>query len=87
MTQERIDKFNEIQGKLWETLERDVWVEDIWPHHELPIICIEISGDWKHDHLRADYLLKQLGGVSFGEKITEDDGTDSYTSIHYFSFA
>lgn len=53
-------------------------------------IEIEITwGDWKHDHLRCDWLIDDyLNKHSIrcikSETITEENGTDSYSSIHYY---
>lgn len=53
-------------------------------------IEIEITwGDWKHDHLHCDWLIEDyLNAHSIrcikSETITEDNGTDSYSSIHYY---
>lgn len=78
----------ELIGKLWEFLkENKLWVEGIEQFQDLPVIDIEISwGDWKHDHLRLDYLI-QNGG--FGLKkmtswTTEEDGSDCYSGVHRF---
>lgn len=41
-------------------------------------------GDWKHSHARLDYLMKEIGfGLDF-ETMTETDGSDCYSSEHYF---
>jgi hypothetical protein len=46
---------------------------------------IEISwGDWKHEHLHADYVMKQHGFLLKNEVVTEEDGDDCYSSIHYY---
>lgn len=53
-------------------------------------IEIEISwGDWKHEHLRTDFLVGTYlnsKGIPFmkSEKETENDGSDTYSSIHYY---
>ena len=48
-------------------------------------ICVGIDwGDWKHDHLRADYLMRQLGYELVEERVTDDDGSDTYSSEHYY---
>lgn len=45
-------------------------------------------GDWKHDHLRADWLLEQkLHLVRYNERRTESDGGDCYSSIHFYKIA
>ena len=72
--------------KAQEILDRNGMSAECYPHHELPVVCVEIRwGDWKHDHQRCKWLLAQEGFVSFGEEITEDDGSDCYSAIHYFA--
>lgn len=63
------------------------WNYECWPHPDgLPVVCIEIyNGDWKHEHSRLDYVLKEHGYVKMGERLTEEDGSDVYSSIHYFA--
>ena len=46
-------------------------------------------GDWKHDHLRLDLLVQDYlndNGIRFikSECVTEEDGSDCYSSIHYY---
>jgi len=46
-------------------------------------------GDWKHDHLRLDLLVQDYlnnNGIHFikSECVTEEDGGDCYSSIHYY---
>ena len=54
-------------------------------HHDC--ICVDIDGDWKHDHACADWLIaERLGGIKFNEHITEDTGCDWYPSTHYYYF-
>ena len=49
-------------------------------------IAISVSwGDWKHSHLRLDYLMKQLGYILIKEEETEENGDDCYSSIHYYT--
>ena len=52
----------------------------------LPVLKVEIQwGDWKHDHLRAKYLItKNFPLEHFDSKTTESDGSDCYSAIHYF---
>lgn len=48
-------------------------------------VVIEISwGDWKHEHLYADYVMKQHGFLLKNEVVTEENGDDCYSSIHYY---
>jgi hypothetical protein len=61
----------------------DVWA-DVFPHDEA-FIAVEINnGDWKHDHLRAGWLLESAGYTHISEVVTEEDGSDCYSAIHYF---
>lgn len=63
--------------------ERDADYSEIYETDELITISIE-WGDWKHSHLRLDYLMKQVGYVLTDEKLTESDGSDCYSSIHFY---
>ena len=53
------------------------------------VVAVEICwGDWKHDHLRLKWLVRErfpeMRGVeSF---VTEEDGSDCYSAIHRFYF-
>ena len=58
---------------------------EVYAHSTLPLVCVEISwGDWKHDHLRADWVLGKEGMTCIGETITEEDGSDTYSAIHNY---
>ena len=48
-------------------------------------IAIYISwGDWKHDHCRLDYILESAyEDCSIRKVVTEENGTDCYSAIHY----
>lgn len=41
-------------------------------------------GDWKHDHIWAVTLMKYIGYDEVGSEITEEDGSDTYSAVHYF---
>ena len=48
-------------------------------------ITIEIEwGDWKHDHGYSDYLMAEMGYKCTNEKVTEEDGSDCYSSVHFY---
>lgn len=50
-----------------------------------PLVAIEIEGDWKHDHLRAKWLMKEaFGAERVSTIVTKEDGSDFYTAVHYF---
>lgn len=41
-------------------------------------------GDWKHDHHYIDHIMKSNGFEKTGEETTEEDGSDTYSSEHYY---
>jgi hypothetical protein len=43
-------------------------------------------GDWKHDHLFLRYIMKQNHYRQIDEEVTEEDGSDTYSAIHYFKY-
>lgn len=53
--------------------------------HANGCISVEIEwGDWKHDHAYCDHLMKQKGYVCTDEQVTEEDGSDTYSAIHFY---
>jgi hypothetical protein len=50
------------------------------------VVSVSVEwGDWKHSHGFLDFLMSQLGFTLFKERVTEEDGSDTYSSIHYYS--
>ena len=48
-------------------------------------ICVSISwGDWKHDHGYLRCLMSYIGYTEGDEIVTEENGSDCYSSVHYF---
>ena len=51
-------------------------------------ICFQVDwGDWKHEHLRADWIAREfLDTLGFEyritEQTTEEDGSDTYSAEH-----
>ena len=74
---------NRIDAKLRE----ERLYADVYQYPGLPVVMIEIHwGDWKHEHLRCDYLIDnyfpELGAM--GTEVTEEDGSDCYSGIHKY---
>ena len=44
-------------------------------------------GDWKHDHGALRFIMKQEGYYETNQVVTEDNGSDCYSAIHYFTKA
>lgn len=43
-------------------------------------------GDWKLDHACADYVLAGLGFEKVAETVIEEDGSDCYSSSHFYKW-
>jgi len=76
--QYRIEKFLADNGFYFD----DICEERIL---DVPLYRISITwGDWKHDHGWLDSLMGHLGYEAFNEIVTEEDGSDTYSSEHIF---
>lgn len=60
-----------------------LWVEIISCKEEEISIYIE-WGDWKHDHLFLRNLMYEKGYIRVRTEVTEENGSDCYSAIHYF---
>lgn len=53
--------------------------------HGIRVVEVHIEwGDWKHEHGYCDYLMEELGYKKLGDRITEEDGSDCYSAVHFF---
>ena len=53
--------------------------------HENGCVSVEIEwGDWKHEHRYLDYIMNELGYSLYTEDVTESDGSDCYSALHYY---
>lgn len=61
---------------------------DVYVGTEHNQICVEICwGDWKHDHLRTDWLIREkFNPMTDYTETTEEDGSDCYSAIHNYFF-
>lgn len=59
---------------------------EVYPYdNDLPVIVVSIHwGDWKHEHLRADWLAEQKDWVYVKTQVTEENGSDCYSANHYY---
>ena len=48
-------------------------------------IIIE-NGDWKHDHLRLNYIMSKNNYIFIKENEIGTSDDDSYSSTHYFKY-
>lgn len=93
---DNIDEMNKLFYDLDEYLEKecDLWINDIWPDSMDETITVLIeNGDWKHDHLRLNHYIHKWAEerghrISIEEVVTDEDGSDTYSSqhiVHFFS--
>ena len=82
-TKEQVCEYERIQKFL---KAHDLWFEVSSLNQTDNGISIYIEwGDWKHSHMFLDNVMKSLGYNLTDEVITEEDGSDTYSSIHYYS--
>lgn len=77
-----VDKLQDYIKSKYENSYYEMWAEG-------ETICVEVVGDWKHDHgfVRncIDEYLSYLGySYRHYDEITEDSDSDWYGAIHYF---
>ena len=63
--------------------ENDADFDSIYFEDDVVSVSVE-WGDWKHSHAFLDYIMKQIGYTLFDEQITEEDGSDCYSSVHLY---
>lgn len=62
--------------------EHQLFVEEVYQIEDNEILVCISWGDWKYEHLRCGSIMKGLGYMKVQEVITEDNGTDCYSSEH-----
>ena len=59
-------------------------VDEIYEIEDNEILVCISWGDWKHQHLACDHIMRQLGYDKVQEVVTESNGDDAYSSEHSF---
>ena len=75
---------NEINAIIDTFKANSLAVDEIYQIEEGEILICISWGDWKHEHLCCDKLMERMGYTKIQEIITEDNGTDCYSSEHTF---
>ena len=78
----------DMQKKIYDLMKENNLFGEIIDERK-DMIAIEISwGDWKHEHLRLDWIMKEnFDNIQSIHKVTtEEDGSDCYSAIHYYYF-
>lgn len=76
-----MDRIQEIQAAFKEVR---LSVDAIYQIEDNEVLICISWGDWKHEHLACEQIMKKLGYVQVQEVITEDNGTDCYSAEHTF---
>lgn len=71
-------------------------IQEILSSHKMPydfeidsqgfIEISVINGDWKHDHLALQHVMREAGYIPFGRHIpdNQDNGDDSFTATYKY---
>ena len=63
---------------------KGIWAE-VSQYLDLPVIQVEIEmGDWSHDHLYCDSIMKGEGYSKVSEEEIGNSLEDVYSSYHYY---
>ena len=86
---EGFEMMNEIIEKIDSALQENHVYADVYDwitDSGEKVVKIEIHwGDWKHDHLRAQWIVEDVLGIGvrkWDTDVTEEDGSDCYSAIH-----
>lgn len=64
--------------------EHQLLVDEIYEIEKNEVLVCISWGDWRHQHLACDQIMKQLGYLKVQEVVTESNGDDAYSSEHSF---
>ena len=80
------EKLVKVCEKVEKKLNEERLGGEVWVHgNGLPVFDVHISwGDWKHDHGWLDSLMGYIDYEAFNEIVTEENGSDCYSSEHIF---
>lgn len=64
--------------------ERGLEVDEIYEIEDNEVLVCISWGDWRHQHLACDNIMRQLGYSKVQEVVTESNGDDAYSSEHSY---
>lgn len=64
--------------------DNELFAEDVYTNGEGYTAVTINWGDWKHEHGWCDVLMEYLSYKKVAESVTEENGSDCYSSIHYY---
>lgn len=65
--------------------EEDISFSDVSEYGNGKVNVLIDMGDWKHDHLYCDVIMKELGYELSLVTDTEENGSDCYSAIRTYS--
>lgn len=82
MTKKEIREVIEEEKRINNYLyENDADFGDVYTTYDDGLVHISVTwGDWKHSHLRNDWLMEQIGYELVDVQVTEEDGSDTYSA-------
>ena len=83
MTIMNIGFYQEDLKRIWK---KNNFSYDYFIHHDGSIVVDVMWGDWKHDHLFLNHVMRQNNYRLVSEEVTEEDGDDAYSSLHKFRY-
>ena len=73
------------ESRISDFLNKNGVYAEVYHYNPTAAIVVSISwGDWKHEHLWSRDLMSYLGYNEIGNRVTEEDGSDTYSAEHYF---
>jgi len=85
-----LSELNDIASGLQAYLKKNKEFYSVYPDVKNSAVCIDVEwGDWKHDHLHLDSMVAKYfdsAGIDHmtDEKVTDEDGSDTYSSTHIY---
>ena len=80
--QEYYNEINQIDEYL---LDNGIVCETFVYPNDFDRVDVNIEwGDWKHDHILCDELMKEKGRELESESVSEENGSDCYSSTHTY---
>lgn len=74
---------DEAGEKIYDLLRQNEIYGQVYLDNEGVVVLIE-WGDWKHEHLYADQLIKaEFPDCQIDQVVTETDGSDCYSAEHH----
>ena len=83
------ESIKDISSRFYDCLRHNhLYPDEVYPNDDAEnpeSIIVHIDwGDWKHDHGWCDVLMGYLGYTCGDEQVTDENGSDCYSSTHYY---